>query len=188
LPGYQHLNRNKLTKLSPKSDYFSELVIYLSLLAISEKPSYWENIEQEERLLFSEKDLANPRSSPIFAELAKLSPEIIYFTLELEKFCRQPDIESLQPLENLVSAYGGAKIALDFPPNIKSNLSSPPIIPVDLNNPAWNIFTKTSATKPIVPVDINSPDWDKFIETNTTQPVTAKVSDSDPWNKLDTNS
>lgn len=43
LDGYQHPNRKKLDKLSPKSDYFSELIIYLSLLAISEKPSYWKD-------------------------------------------------------------------------------------------------------------------------------------------------
>ncbi|MFM6728148.1 MAG: protein kinase domain-containing protein, partial [Dolichospermum sp.] len=92
IPGYQHPNRNKLIKLSPKSDYFSELIIYLSLLAISEKPSYWKKIEQEERLLFSDKDLANPKSSRIFAELKNLSDEVQYFTLELEKFCQESDI------------------------------------------------------------------------------------------------
>jgi serine/threonine protein kinase len=162
LPGYQHPHRNKLDKLSPKSDYFSELVMYLSLLAISEKPSFWQNVEQEQRLLFTEKDFANPRSSSIFAELTKLSPEIVYFTLELEKFCRQSDIEALQPLETIVNAYGGSKFTWDFEPNGSPNLSTPnPTVP---NDSAWDGFT-----------------------TNTIQPSTVHASTSDPWKILDTN-
>ena len=47
LPGYQHPARNNLTRLSPKTDYFSELVIYTSLLAISEQPSFWARIEKK---------------------------------------------------------------------------------------------------------------------------------------------
>lgn len=97
LPGYQHPNRNKLSKLSPKADYFSEMVIYLSLLVLSENPNYWQQIQQEERLLFSEKDLIKPNSSKIFKELKNLSPEIVYFTQELEKFCQQSNIENLKP-------------------------------------------------------------------------------------------
>ena len=75
LPGYQHPARNGLSRLSPKADYFSELVIYLSLIAISEKPSYWKRIEKEERLLFSQDDFVNPHLSSALSELKKLSPE-----------------------------------------------------------------------------------------------------------------
>jgi serine/threonine protein kinase len=165
LPGYRHPNRKNLNKLSPKSDYFSELVIYLSLLVISENSHYWTKIEKEERLLFSEEDLERPRLSPIFAELTKLSPEIVYFTLELEKFCQESDIEALQPLEKLVTAYGGSKVIWDFIPNSTPNLSPPPLISIDLNPPAFDVFTK-----------------------NKPQSSTANVSNSDPWSKLDTNS
>jgi serine/threonine protein kinase len=161
LAGYQHPNRNRLIQLSPKSDYFSELVIYLSLLVISEDPSYWIKVEEEERLLFSEKDLANPRSSPIFAELTKLSPEIIYFALELEKFCRQSDVEALEPLENLVNAYGGSRKIWDFAPGVIPNQSPPTKIQIDLSNTA----SETS---------------------NTSTFSTGNVSSSDPWKKLDT--
>ncbi|MCT7969081.1 hypothetical protein NG799_22465 [Laspinema sp. D1] len=168
LDGYQHRNRSKLVKLSPKSDYFSELIIYLSLLVISEKPSLWKSIEKEERLLFSKADLINPRSSPMFAELTKatqFSPEVIYFTLELEKFCQQPDIHSLQPLEYLVNAYGGSKVSLDFS-SAKINLSAPAQTPTvtNSNNSTWDVFLKP-----------------------TSKPKT-KVSASDPWSKLGTGS
>jgi len=107
LPGYQHPYRKDLANLHPKADYFSELVIYLSLLAIAEKPTYWQTIEKEERLLFSENDLISPGSSKIFSELNKLSPEICYFTVELEKFCTEKDIKKLESLESLVAKYTG---------------------------------------------------------------------------------
>ena len=168
LPGYQHPNRNKLNKLSPKSDYFSELIIYLSLLAISEKPSYWKQIEQEERLLFSEKDLANLKSSRIFSELKNLSDEVKYFALELEKFCRESDIEKLQPLEDLVTAYTGSKVSWDFVPSAIPNLSATSTIPAP------------------IPIDLKSSGW-SILATNTTKSPTANVPSSDPWSKLDTN-
>ena len=152
LPGYQHPKRDKLIKLSPKSDYFSELIIYLSLLVISENTSYWGKVEPEERLLFSEKDLVNLRLSPIFAELTKLSPEIQYYTLELEKFCRESDIEALQPLENLVNVYTGSKVSWDFPVNSTPNLSPPP--PISINNNTTN-NNKTNTVNPTV-------DWSKL--------------------------
>jgi len=174
IPGYQHPNRNKLIKLSPKSDYFSELIIYLSLLAISEKPSYWKKIEQEERLLFSDKDLDITKSPQIFAELKNLSDEVQYFTLELEKFCRESDIEKLQPLEDLVTAYTGSKVSWDFVPNAIPNLSAtstiPAQIPIDLKSSGWDILTTNTTKSPTV-----------------NKSITVNVASSDPWNKLDRN-
>lgn len=172
IPGYQHPNRNKLIKLSPKSDYFSELIIYLSLLAISEKPSYWKKIEQEERLLFSDKDLANPKKSQIFSELKNLSDEVQYFTLELEKFCQESDIEKLQPLEDLVTAYTGSKVSWDFVPNaiINTNLSAKSTVPLDLKSSGWNILATNTTKSPTV-----------------NKSSTVNVPSSDPWSKLDTN-
>jgi len=190
LDGYQHPNRSKIVKLSPKSDYFSELIIYLSVLVISEKPSFWKSIEKEERLLFSKPDLVNPRSSPIFAQLAnsaQFSSEVIYFTLELEKFCRQPDIHSLQPLEDLVNVYGGSKVSWDFS-SINPNLSAPTPtpIPIKLNNSTWDVFvkstpkpsTKVSASDPWSNLDTSSSNmWDKLDK--------AQPSRKDTWDKLD---
>ena len=188
LDGYQHPNRSNIVKLSPKSDYFSELIIYLSALVISEKPSFWKSIEKEETLLFSKADLMNPRSSPIFAKLtqpSQFSPEVIYFTLELEKFCRQSDIHSLQPLEDLVNAYGGSKVSWDFS-SIKPNLSVPTPIPINPINSIWDVFVKptsttsakASASNPWSKLDTSSSNtWDKFDNAQPTR--------KDTWDKLD---
>jgi serine/threonine protein kinase len=164
LDGYQHPNRSKMVKLSSKSDYFSELVIYLTLLVISENPSFWRAIEKEERLLFSKADLVNPRSSSIFSSLTKpgqFSPEVIYFALELEKFCRESNVHSLQPLEDLVCGYGGPKHSWDF-----SKISP--------------IVSPQNTTQ--IPTIGNTSAWDSLVNSGQTGAA------PDPWSKLGTNS
>ncbi|MCA2720489.1 MAG: protein kinase family protein [Microcystis sp. M048S1] len=176
LPGYQHPNRNKLSKLSPKADYFSEIVIYLSLLILSENPNYWQQIQQEERLLFSEKDLIKPNSSKIFKELKNLSPEIVYFTQELEKFCQQSNIENLQPLENLVNNYTGAKWS--FEPTTDTGIQDPP----PEKKPPQTSPEKTKSSDPWEKLKTNSSSaWDKF-DTGKTPPP----KDENIWDKFDT--
>ena len=184
LPGYQHPNRNKLSKLSPKADYFSEMVIYLSLLVLSENPNYWQQIQQEERLLFSEKDLIKPNSSKIFKELKNLSPEIVYFTQELEKFCQQSNIENLQPLENLVNNYTGAKWSFEPPTNPIPIVTSP--VPV-VNNPTnWGFTSNNSTPSPYPPP--SSQGWTFSPNGVQTQTSPKNTTSSDPWTKLETNS
>jgi len=41
LPGYQHPSRSANSFVNPKLDYFSELVIYLSLLVFETQPNLW---------------------------------------------------------------------------------------------------------------------------------------------------
>ena len=73
LIGYQHPSRlNNATKTSLKADYFSELIIYLSLCAIAENPNLWEeyNVIDTEVLLFNDSDLENILQSKIYKELS----------------------------------------------------------------------------------------------------------------------
>ncbi|AKV65722.1 protein kinase domain-containing protein [Microcystis panniformis] len=176
LPGYQHPNRNKLSKLSPKADYFSEMVIYLSLLVLSENPDYWQQIQPEERLLFSENDIIKPNLSKIFKELKNLSPEIVYFTQELEKFCQQSNIENLQPLENLVNNYTGAKWS--FEPTTDTGIQDPP----PEKKPPQTSPEKTKSSDPWEKLKTNSSSaWDKF-DTGKTPPP----KDENIWDKFDT--
>jgi serine/threonine protein kinase len=73
LIGYQHLSRvGSNNKASLKADYFSELIIYLSIRAIAEKPELWDNyqIKDSEVLLFNGEDFANFNQSKIYNELS----------------------------------------------------------------------------------------------------------------------
>jgi hypothetical protein len=144
LPGYQSPHRQNLSELHHKSDYFSEIVIYLSLLAISENTNYWNEIKDEERLIFSDTDLANPQDSDIFMRLKKMSPQIQYLTEKLEEACNVPDIRNIKPLESLLQQFTGVSNVWNYPslitqtPNVNSQNTSYDnslVATWDFNNP-----------------------------------------------------
>ena len=85
-------------------DYFSELVIYLSLIALAEKSDLWSRFGQREErgLLFVAEDFKNPSQSQVFQELEKLSPDVTLLTSKLKEFCTQSSIDELAPLESLL--------------------------------------------------------------------------------------
>ena len=68
LPDYQHPARRRNKSISEKLDYFSELIIYLSILAIAENPSLVEKymVENADRLLFAKEDFADMQKSEIY--------------------------------------------------------------------------------------------------------------------------
>lgn len=73
LKGYQHPARWNEKKVSPKADYFSELIIYTSIKALAKYPHLWEKlqIEDTDTLLFSEEDIDSKGYSNIFEEISK---------------------------------------------------------------------------------------------------------------------
>ena len=103
--GYQHPARYNNPVVHSKLDYFSELVIYLSLLVYAEyyanNPSIWN--DKTEHLIFSKEDLENPNSSEIINFLLKSSnSQIFNLTCKLLDSLRQVDILQLQPLEKIL--------------------------------------------------------------------------------------
>lgn len=78
LKGYQHPSRFKGGKATLKADYFSELIIYLSILAIAEKPELWDKyqVKDTQYLLFSETDFEDLNNSAIYKDLFGLSLKI----------------------------------------------------------------------------------------------------------------
>jgi ketosteroid isomerase-like protein len=118
LPSYQHPKRGASRCYSGKEDYFSELVIYISLLAVAEKPSMWSNypkgdpgLKDEDRhdkdVLFVKEDFVSARPTEVFKELFSLSPHVKRLTLILWNYTRTQSIEELLPLEEAV------RIAMD---------------------------------------------------------------------------
>lgn len=97
---FQHPKRHK--KSNGNADYFSELVIYLSLLAYAEKPSLWHH-KQWTRLLFSDDDFMNPSGSSRFHTLSTLSPLIRSLSNTLREYCLENDTNRLMPLEQAIA-------------------------------------------------------------------------------------
>ena len=103
LVGYQHEGRWKNKEVSEKSDYFSELVIYISLKALAKMPDLWNdlNMEDTETLLFSGEDIQSHGSSTIFRVL-KTDSELAPLVDKLCEFMSKPTIDELSPLEDAV--------------------------------------------------------------------------------------
>ena len=102
LPEYQHSTRG--AQLDENVDYFSELVIYLSFLSLSENPSLWAQFKgrSERGLLFSKADFENPSHSDVFHELEKLSTDVQQLASTLKNFCEKTSIAQLSPLEDIL--------------------------------------------------------------------------------------
>ena len=103
--GYQHPARWQNKKLTPKADYFSELVIYISILALSKMPSLWNDlgIEDTDTLLFNSDDIASRGSSNIFKVL-ETDSELKHLSQSLKDALLQISIEDLNPLEEIVGS------------------------------------------------------------------------------------
>lgn len=116
LPGYQHPARDKNRILTPKIDYFSELVIYLSLLIFAEKPSLWEEYTDTEDLLFSKEDFDDPNGSKIFKDFSlSTNPNIKHLMQKLKLALAKTDINDLSPLDALLGPTMTTRIIIRKP-------------------------------------------------------------------------
>ncbi|MEG4287050.1 DUF1036 domain-containing protein [Microcoleus sp. A006_D1] len=105
IPDYQHPLRSKLQKQCLQIDFFPQLVIYLSIVAIAENPHLWNtyNLDNTERLLFSVPDFQNPDRSQVFQVLSQLSPNIIArLADELKKICKLTDFNKIPSLDDVL--------------------------------------------------------------------------------------
>lgn len=104
LKGYQHPSRfNSKNLASLKADYFSELIIYLSIIALAENPSLWNeyNVETTEVLLFDEVDFTNFIQSEIYNSLINISSDEIKVLLGiLTEYLNKQSYLDLEPLES----------------------------------------------------------------------------------------
>lgn len=103
LIGYQHKARWKNEYVTEKADYFSELIIYLSLRALAKYPHLWQelNIENTETLLFSAEDLDSLGQAHIF-DFLKRDVDLESMTTKLCEYLNKDSIEELEPLESIL--------------------------------------------------------------------------------------
>ncbi|MCB0537716.1 MAG: hypothetical protein H6576_07020 [Lewinellaceae bacterium] len=106
LKGYQHPSRFKAGKASLKADYFSELVIYLSILALSENSNLWNKYQVKDTayLLFTETDFEDFANSEIYNDLQKLSNSIKSLTRILNSYLSENNYLNLTSFEHYLKA------------------------------------------------------------------------------------
>lgn len=119
LADYQHPARKRNQISSDKLDYFSELIIYTSLLAIAYKPDFVLSykVEDSESLLFKATDFVDIKKSPIYRELANLKNKQIDQCLNIiDNYLSKDDINRLEPIENFLMS-----LDIDFPSIVPIN-------------------------------------------------------------------
>lgn len=101
LDDYQHPSRKRNILVNEKLDYFSELIIYLSILAIAEKPSLSAkyNVPDSERMLFSAIDYQDITHSAIYNDLQALSPTIRQLLDVLCIYLSKATLDDLEPFD-----------------------------------------------------------------------------------------
>lgn len=103
LAGYQHPARWTNQLASEKVDYFSELIIYTSIIALSYFPSLWDKmkIKDTETLLFSADDIKSKGTSKIFSKLDS-HPELRPLSEAIKKALESNNLNDLLPLEDAI--------------------------------------------------------------------------------------
>ncbi len=83
-------------------DNFPSLVVYLSLLAIASAPNLWAAFFNDDNLIFTRSDYADPGKSPLF-DLLKKSPDqtVAKLAERLEECCTLP-VEKVPDLETIL--------------------------------------------------------------------------------------
>lgn len=107
LKGYQHPKRGENKKANEKVDYFSELIIYLSIVAIAEQPELVEKyqVEDSEQLLFTNDDFLDIEKSQIYRDLMTLGGAFPVLLKILVNYLGEDDINELIPFPILLQQY-----------------------------------------------------------------------------------
>ena len=107
LPDYQHPKRCDNKYATEKIDYFSELIIYTSILGIVENPSLVEKykLADSEFLLFSKEDFKDLRNSEIYKDLYPFGETCQLLLRILTEYLDSNDINNLEPFDKLLEKY-----------------------------------------------------------------------------------
>ena len=101
LADYQHPARLSNKFVSEKLDYFSELVIYLCILAIAENPVLVDKykVNDADRLLFAKENFTDIKNSDIYKDIQGLGKEFQELLDVLEAYLKCSSINELLPFD-----------------------------------------------------------------------------------------
>lgn len=99
---FQHPKRNQLKITSEKLDYFSELVIYLSILSIAQDPDIIQEFSIDDSLLFQASDWNDFESSAIYKRLKSLGNNSITLLIDiLSNYLKEENVNNLRPFPEI---------------------------------------------------------------------------------------
>jgi hypothetical protein len=103
---YQHPRRAE-NHFDPRLDNFSAWVIYLSLLALSEQPQFWQKVQAgDEYLLLRKEDFDKPQTSITLGQLSRAQSDIGFLAKRFTELL-QLDPLDVPPLSRVAPSAGG---------------------------------------------------------------------------------
>ena len=104
LAAYQHPARKDCCIANEKLDYFSELIIYTSILAVAEKPELASkyNLSDAENMLFVPQDFSNLHHTEIYKDLSNINVSISQLLQIWDIYLDKTDINELEPFDTLL--------------------------------------------------------------------------------------
>lgn len=99
---YQHPKRKQAKIISEKLDYFSELVIYLSIIAVAYNPSIIQKFSIDDSLLFQADDWIDFENRPIYEALKNIGIDDISILVDiLADYLKEDNIYNLKVFTDL---------------------------------------------------------------------------------------
>ena len=124
--GYQHPARENCVYSNPTLDYFSEVVILTSILAIAYNPSLIDKYEMEDSdtMLFKKADFRDFANSDIYSDLSSMGEIFTVLLNVLSSYLSKHDITYIDPLEMAVNKANptNALSIADYLKNAENNL------------------------------------------------------------------
>jgi hypothetical protein len=160
------------TDFGPGLDNFSVWVIYLSLRALSVRPSLWKQFKGgDDCLLFRRKDFESPTQSPLLQELKRI-PEIQSLVTSFQSLLSLspldvPPIDPGSPPQVPQKKPGADWISTHYPPASYNHIPRPnnvyirPTVPPASSPTPWpTTIARTIPPKPVTPsILVSPPTW-----------------------------
>ncbi|WP_026462837.1 hypothetical protein [Adhaeribacter aquaticus] len=110
--GYQHRSRFLFSKTNLKADHFSELIIYLSIVAIAEEPGLWDKyqLKGSSTMLFQDNDFTKLEASQVYKDLHGLSGKVDSLLEILNEYLEENSYLRLRTFYNRVCESCGAQV------------------------------------------------------------------------------
>lgn len=109
LSGYQHPLRYQSKYANEKNDYFSELIIIVSLIYLSENLNIWEEnslMDEDYSLIFTERDFQDFSNCKLYQNANEASPLLCDLLKEVCAALSASSIQDLSPIEEIAFRNG----------------------------------------------------------------------------------
>ena len=178
--GHQHYQhpRRRDNHFDARLDNFPGLVIYLSLIALAQRPALWDEFH-DENLIFRKRDFDHPRNSPLFVKVKDIGGEAQLLAQALERACTEDPSLCPSVLDMIGSATSRLPIWMLSAPSVTIQQTTREVKSGTGHQPSPPLSVPSGTTTPTSPGSRQrSPWWQGAKTSGPSQPISRSVSPS----------